>query len=52
MAPARPKLEMRGMTSSGGNSPTVGFYLDDVPMTAPADSHRTARSSLIRRSMI
>jgi len=27
---------MRGMTSSGGNSPTVGFYLDDVPMTAPA----------------
>ena len=24
------------MTSSGGNSATVGFYLDDVPMTAPA----------------
>src|SRR5580700_11183099 len=27
---------MRGMTSSGGNSPTVGFYLDDIPLTAPA----------------
>jgi outer membrane receptor protein involved in Fe transport len=24
------------MTSSGGNSPTVGFYLDDVALTAPA----------------
>ena len=24
------------MSSSGGNSPTVGFYLDDVPLTAPA----------------
>ena len=24
------------MTSSGGNSPTVGFYLDDIPLTSPA----------------
>jgi len=24
------------MTSSGGNSATVGFYLDDTPMSAPA----------------
>ncbi len=36
--PGQAELEMRGMTSSGGNSPTVGFYLDDTPMTAPADS--------------
>lgn len=34
--PGQTEFEMRGMTSSGGNSPTVGFYLDDVPMTAPA----------------
>ena len=34
--PGQTEVEMRGMTSSGGNSPTVGFYLDDVPMTAPA----------------
>jgi outer membrane receptor protein involved in Fe transport len=30
------EFEMRGMTSSGGNSATVGFYLDDTPMSAPA----------------
>src|SRR5580698_5406444 len=34
--PGQTEIEMRGMTSSGGNSATVGFYLDDVPMTAPA----------------
>src|SRR6202453_3050157 len=34
--PSQTEIEMRGMTSSGGNSATVGFYLDDVPMTAPA----------------
>lgn len=30
------EVELRGMTSSGGNSSTVGFYLDDIPLTAPA----------------
>jgi len=34
--PGQTEFEMRGMTSGGGNSPTVGFYLDDVPLTAPA----------------
>jgi outer membrane receptor protein involved in Fe transport len=34
--PGQTEIEMRGMTSSGGNSATVGFYLDDVPMTAPS----------------
>lgn len=34
--PGQTELEMRGMTSSGGNSSTVGLYLDDIPMTAPA----------------
>jgi outer membrane receptor protein involved in Fe transport len=29
---------MRGMTSSGGNSATVGFYLDDIPLTGPANA--------------
>ena len=29
---------MRGMTSSGGNSATVGFYLDDVPLAGPASA--------------
>jgi iron complex outermembrane recepter protein len=38
MGPGQTEFEMRGMTSSGGNSPTVGFYLDDVPLTSPASA--------------
>jgi iron complex outermembrane recepter protein len=34
--PGQTEIEMRGLTSSGGQSPTVGFYLDETPMTAPA----------------
>jgi outer membrane receptor protein involved in Fe transport len=34
--PGQTEIEMRGMTSSGGNSATVGYYLDDMPLTAPA----------------
>jgi len=34
--PGQTEIEMRGMTSSGGNSPTVGFYLDDIPLSPPA----------------
>ena len=36
MGSGQTEFEMRGMTSSGGNSPTVGFYLDDIPLTSPA----------------
>jgi outer membrane receptor protein involved in Fe transport len=32
------ELEMRGMTSAGGSAPTVGFYIDDVPITSPANA--------------
>ncbi len=34
--PGMTEFEMRGVASNGGNSPTVGFYFDDTPMTAPA----------------
>ena len=34
--PGRTQFDMRGLSSSGGSSPTVGFYLDDVPITPPA----------------
>ncbi len=34
--PGQTELEMRGLSSSGGASPTVGFYLNDYPLTAPA----------------
>jgi len=36
--PGQTEIEMRGMTSSGGNSATVGYYLDDIPLTAPASA--------------
>ena len=34
--PGQTEYEMRGLTSSGGESPTVGFYLDETAMTPPA----------------
>lgn len=36
--PGQTEIEMRGMTSAGGNSSTVGFYLNDTPLTAPANA--------------
>ena len=36
--PGQTELEMRGMSSSGGSSPTVGFYIDETPLTPPAAS--------------
>ncbi len=37
--PGQTEYEMRGLTSSGGYSPTVGFYLDDAPVSSPAQSY-------------
>jgi iron complex outermembrane recepter protein len=34
--PGMAEYEMRGIASTGGNSPTVGFYYDDIPLTAPS----------------
>jgi len=34
--PGQTEFEMRGLSSSGGSSPTVGFYLDDIAMTPPS----------------
>ena len=34
--PGQTELELRGLSSSGGSSPTVGFYLNDYPVTPPA----------------
>jgi outer membrane receptor protein involved in Fe transport len=36
--PGQTELEIRGTSSAGGNSSTVGFYLGDVPLTAPASA--------------
>jgi outer membrane receptor protein involved in Fe transport len=33
------EFELRGIASTGGNSPTVGFYYGDTPLTAPSGSN-------------
>ena len=34
--PGQTEYEMRGLTSAGGSTATVGFYLDDTPLSASA----------------
>jgi outer membrane receptor protein involved in Fe transport len=34
--PGLTEFEARGLTSTGGASPTVGFYMDEVPLSPPA----------------
>jgi iron complex outermembrane recepter protein len=34
--PGQTEFDIRGISSSGGTSPTVGFYIDEVPLTPPA----------------
>jgi len=34
--PGQTEFEMRGLASVGGNSGVVGFYLDDIPLSASA----------------
>jgi len=36
--PGQTELEMRGLASSGGSSPTVGFYLDDTALSPAAST--------------
>jgi outer membrane receptor protein involved in Fe transport len=36
--PGQTELEMRGLSSTGGAAPTVGFYMDDIPLTPPVAS--------------
>lgn len=37
--PGLTEFEMRGMSSTGGNSPTVGYYYDDTLLTGTANSN-------------
>ena len=34
--PGLTEYEARGLASNGGAAPTVGFYLDEVPLSPPA----------------
>ena len=36
--PGQTEYEARGLASNGGSPPTVGFYLDEVPLSPPATS--------------
>jgi iron complex outermembrane recepter protein len=36
--PGQTEFEMRGLSSSGGASPTVGMYIDETPVAPPAGS--------------
>jgi iron complex outermembrane recepter protein len=36
--PGMTEFEMRGLASTGGVAPTVGFYLDDAPLSPPLTS--------------
>src|SRR5208283_1242501 len=36
--PGLTEFEARGLASNGGAAPTVGFYLDEVPLSPPAVS--------------
>ncbi len=36
--PGLTELEMRGLSSTSGVSPTVGFYIDDAPLSPPLTS--------------
>ncbi len=35
-SPGLTEFESRGLASNGGASPTVGFYLDEIPLSPPA----------------
>ncbi len=45
--PGQTELEIRGLSSSGGASPTVGFYLDEVPLS-PAAASLNGRVVIVR----
>jgi iron complex outermembrane receptor protein len=36
--PGQASYEMRGLSSDGGQSPTIGFYLDEIAITPPAQA--------------
>ncbi len=40
----RSTFSIRGISSAAGSSPTVGFYLDDIPITPPTDTGAVGRS--------
>jgi iron complex outermembrane receptor protein len=36
--PGQAQYEMRGLSADGGQAPTVGFYIDEIPISPPAEA--------------
>jgi len=49
--PGMGEFEMRGIASTGGNSPTVGFYYDDVSLTSPSASNEGTATQRARSAL-
>src|ERR1700677_5033645 len=47
VGPGRTNFNIRGLSDTGGSSPTVGFYLDDVPVSPPTSALSAAGKSEI-----
>jgi iron complex outermembrane recepter protein len=43
--PGQAKYEIRGLSSDGGEAATIGFYLDEIPITPPATA-TTGKSAI------
>ena len=43
--PGQAVYEIRGLSADGGESPTIGFYLDEIPVTPPAEA-TTGKSAI------
>jgi outer membrane receptor protein involved in Fe transport len=41
--PGQSRYNLNGISSTAGTSPTVGFYLDETPMTPPSDTTVASR---------
>jgi iron complex outermembrane recepter protein len=51
VGPGRTSFDIRGLSNLGGSSPTVGFYLDDVPVTPPTSTLTAAGKTEIDPSL-
>jgi len=47
VGPGRTNFNIRGLSDTGGASPTVGFYLDDIPITPSTSAISAASKSEI-----
>ena len=51
VGPGRSNYDIRGLSNAGGSSATVGFYLDEVPVTPPTSALAASGKSEIDPSL-